>query len=224
MTANKEGPPVGDLIDQMAEALDHGDVARFEQLAALADGAQHEYEERLRAPDALAKAARWYAKQGIPVFPCRPMDKIPLIKSPHPEPAERAACPGPAACGQWGHGFADATTDLAVLHEWWERWPRANIGLATGHLFDVLDIDGPAGYQQAALLTLNIFGKVRTPGHGGRHWYLPVSGRGNRAKMATDLDYRGKGGYVVAPPSRTPNGWYEWLEPLCLPNRLPQGD
>ena len=57
-------------------------------------------------------------------------------------------------CGQVGkhplgslvpHGVKDATTNRARILAWWTRHPQANIGLATGHRFDVLDVDGPAG-------------------------------------------------------------------------------
>jgi hypothetical protein len=43
------------------------------------------------------------------------------------------------------HGLADATRDPARLGWWWRRWPQANIGLLTGELADVLDVDGLAG-------------------------------------------------------------------------------
>jgi len=45
------------------------------------------------------------------------------------------------------HGVKDATTNRARILAWWTRHPQANIGLATGHRFDVLDVDGPAGAQ-----------------------------------------------------------------------------
>jgi hypothetical protein len=41
----------------------------------------------------------------------------------------------------------DATTNRARILAWWTRHPQANIGLATGHGFDVLDVDGPAGAE-----------------------------------------------------------------------------
>jgi Bifunctional DNA primase/polymerase, N-terminal len=57
-------------------------------------------------------------------------------------------------CGQPGkhplgslvpHGVKDATCNRARVLAWWTRHPNANIGLATGHAFDVLDVDGTAG-------------------------------------------------------------------------------
>jgi hypothetical protein len=43
------------------------------------------------------------------------------------------------------HGVKDATCNRARVLAWWTRHPQANIGLATGHAFDVLDVDGPEG-------------------------------------------------------------------------------
>jgi hypothetical protein len=58
---------------------------------------------------------------------------------------------GDPACGAVGkhpltaHGLKDATSDSVQLAQWWRRWPQANIGLVTGELAEVLDIDGPVG-------------------------------------------------------------------------------
>ena len=41
-------------------------------------------------------------------------------------------------------GLHDATIDIDVIRAWWRAVPNANIGLPTGHHFDVLDVDGPA--------------------------------------------------------------------------------
>jgi hypothetical protein len=135
------------------------------------------------------------------VFPLRPGEKIPL--------------PG-------SRGFKDATTEHATVRGWWQRIPQANIGLPTGHGFDAIDIDGPAGYQSAAdlreegILPAVLLGKAYTP-RGGRHLYVPPTGDGNATKFRPGLDYRGIGGYVVAPPSlHTETGKrYDWIIPLA---------
>lgn len=133
----------------------------------------------------LIGSALWYAEAGIPVFPCRPGEKRPATR----------------------HGLNDATTDADQIRAWWTRTPNANIGLATGHRFDVVDVDGPAGHQTLARLAISgeidaaALGKVSTPRDGGMHIYLPPSGSGNAAGLGDGMDYRGNGGYVVAPPS-----------------------
>jgi hypothetical protein len=190
-----------DQLDQaLTDALRGLRMDDFTALAAESDRREAERNRRLSAPDALASAAAWYAAQGIPVFPLRPGEKIPLAGS---------------------RGFKDATTDPATVRTWWTRVPQANIGLPTGGQFDVIDVDGPAGYQSMADLREQgklpeIIGKAYTP-RGGRHLYVPPSGDGNAANFLPGLDYRGAGGYVLAPPSVGPNGKrYDWIIPLRL--------
>ena len=188
-----------DLIDRLSDAMTAairaGDLDEFERLALLADAAEHEREIRLSSPTALTDAAGWYARHGIAVFPLKPGQKTPRNGSA---------------------GFKDATTDPATVATWWKASPDANIGLPTGHLFDVIDIDGPAGC--AAALDLRdeglipvVLGHVWTP-RGGRHIYVPPTGDGNATRFRPGLDYRGLGGYVVAPPSIVNGRRYEWLE------------
>ena len=95
--------------------------------------------------------------------------------------------------------------------------PQANIGLATGHTFDVLDIDGPAGAQAiqelAATHGLRSSGPLVHTGGGGWHYYLAPTGHRNASPAGLKhVDWRGRGGYVVAPPSRHLSGHpYQWV-------------
>src|SRR4051794_1011694 len=57
------------------------------------------------------------------------------------------SCPHPAKHPRTVHGVKDATTNRKRIKAWWAKWPRANIGIATGTrsgIF-VLDIDGKVG-------------------------------------------------------------------------------
>lgn len=140
-----------------------------------------------------AAAAALYAQQGLRVFPCAPEHKRPLTEN----------------------GFHDATTSLTRVDSWWRSWPWANIGIATGgDGIDVLDVDiHPAGDGFAALARLEEAGlvdgwaaKVRTPS-GGLHLYFPADPafpQRNWAVTAAHIDFRGDGGYVIAPPSIGP--------------------
>jgi hypothetical protein len=100
---------------------------------------------------------------------------------------------------------------------WWSRYPQANIGLATGYRFDVLDVDGPAGErairQLAAAHGLVSSGPLVRTGGSGWHFYLAPTGLGNiHPRELEHVDWRGRGGYVVAPPSRHASGHpYQWL-------------
>ena len=208
-----------DIDQAMSRALRDLDIPRFEQMAAEADRRRGELIDRLTQPGALLAAATWYAEQGLPVFPCRPADKNPAIPSAHPAGSpERATCRG--QCGRHGHGLYDATTNLDQVRAWWTQWPQANIGLPTGGTYDVIDVDGPPGYRSLATLKAEdnfpptYLGRAITP-RGGMHYYIPATGDGNATAVMPGIDYRGTGGYVIAPPSRAASGRrWEWTNPL----------
>lgn len=189
-------PPIEQQLDEALRTLD---MDRFNRLGEQADQEVAAREARLTAPDALVNAARWYASQGIPVFPLMPGEKKPF--------------PG-------SRGFKDATTDLRQVDRWWATHPQANIGLPTGVLFDVIDIDGEQGaISYRALRNTDIipriYGKATTGRPCSRHLYIAATGDGNSTAVWPGIDYRGKGGYVVAPPSRTERR-YDWELPLDL--------
>jgi Bifunctional DNA primase/polymerase, N-terminal len=161
-------------------------------------------------------AALAYAARGVPVYP---------VHWPHPAAggAATCSCPRGPACDRPAkhplvrHGVKQATTDPEVIGLWWHRWPQANVGLATGVVFDALDVDGPAGLaalrQLARAAGLRLPGPlVATGGGGWHHWFRPT-GLGNRPPRGLDhVDWRGRGGCVLAPPSRhASGGTYRWL-------------
>jgi hypothetical protein len=124
------------------------------------------------------------------------------------------------------HGLHEATTNRARILAWWTKHPQANVGLATGHRFDVLDLDGPHGV--AALrefadqhgIRLPASGPVVRSGRaeGGWHYYLAPAGLPRRHGLFDGVDYQALGGYVVAPPSRHASGnRYAWARDLAHP-------
>lgn len=134
-------------------------------------------------PPRLLEAALKYATWGWPVFPLKQRSKQPATK----------------------HGFKDATTDTSRIEAWWTRYPDHNIGLPTGTKFDVIDIDVPEGlitYEKLieADALPNSHGMVSTASGGVHHYICPLGG-GNLAGTLPGIDFRGVGGYVVAPPS-----------------------
>ena len=177
----------------------------------------------------LGEAALWYAKGGgirspWPVFPLGPGGKKPRI---------------PKKDG--GHGFHDATTDPDQIRAWWEKYPQANIGVATGDpsgfiVIDV-DVDPEKGIDgRDALQDLeNQLGKlpdgpVQLTPRGGTHRLFknPTSYRvrcNNEGEegLGTGVDVRGNGGYIaVAPSPRKDQGYkeYQW-EVSSEPQKTP---
>ena len=144
-----------------------------------------------RTPD-LAAAARRLATAGVPLSPCEAGGKRPLTR----------------------RGFLDATSDPEQVAKWWSRTPDANIGLPTGALSGVVvvdvdvhgPVDGRTAWRRASEAGL-VGGAgllVRTP-TGGAHAYFPTtSGTEQRSWQAASagVDFRGDGGYIIAPPSR----------------------
>jgi Bifunctional DNA primase/polymerase, N-terminal len=178
----------------------------------------------------LRDAALGYASRGVSVLPLHyPLthrsNLQPITGDQQPAVGTGCSCRDPG-CGQIGkhplgslvpHGVKDATTNRARVLAWWTRHPQANIGLACGHRFDVLDIDGPAGTQAIRTLAaehgLQSSGPLVRTGGGGWHLYLASTGLGNvRPDGLAHVDWRGRGGYVVAPPSRHASGHpYQWV-------------
>jgi hypothetical protein len=112
-----------------------------------------------------------------------------------------------------------AAVDPAVVGEWWRRWPGANPALATGRRFDVLDVDGEQGVEalRAALSIAPVEhpGPVAQTGGGGWHLLYAPTGLGNRVGLLPGVDWRGRGGLIVAAPSRHASGRrYTWVRPL----------
>lgn len=137
------------------------------------------------------------------------------------------ACPSPAKHPRVPHGLKEATANPTQVAQWWKRWPDANIGLRTGDAFDVLDIDGQEGAQAMA----NLYGEhgelpescpAAATGGGGIHLLFAPTGLGNRAALVPHVDWRGAGGYIVAPPSRHASGAdYRWINNRWLTGDLP---
>ncbi len=143
-------------------------------------------------PDPLGWAMAYIAR-GWPVLPIRPRSKVPATK----------------------HGCLDATLDWKQAERWWTAHPDHGVGIATGHAFDVIDVDGEAALdaldRAAPIGTRVVYGPIVVTGRPGVHLYVEATGRGNTAGLLLGVDFRGKGGYVIAPPSVHPNGTpYLW--------------
>jgi putative DNA primase/helicase len=115
-------------------------------------------------------------------------------------------CKHPGKHPRTPNGVKDATIDRKIIKAWWDRWPDANIGIATGRVSDifVLDVDGNAG--KASLKELkakhgSIPKTVTVKTGRGRHFYFRRDGArvGNFVgRLGKGIDVRGDGGYIVA--------------------------
>jgi hypothetical protein len=153
-------------------------------------------------------AALGYAARDWPVFPCdwaNGRRKRPIVE----------------------RGFHAATTDQAQITEWWRRCPDGLIGVPTGRPIGAVVLDVDVKDDRAnGFDTLDELGFAILPetpiahtASGGVHLYfaLPdgtevrntggVRGRG----IGPGIDWRGEGGYVIAP---SPASGYEW-DPHC---------
>lgn len=188
---------------ELREAFRVGAWDRVEALAHAPGASPHP-----KAAATVLGAALWYAQAGLRVFPIQPGSKLPM--------------PGSRGC-------KDASADPEQIAAWWRAVPNANVAIATGHLIDVVDFDGALGHAAWGRVfddptmpwgaevdgtPRRPLATVSTPRAGGLHAYVPATGQGNGAGRLPGVDYRGAGGYVLAPPSVTPQGTYRFLRKL----------
>ncbi len=154
------------------------------------------------------QAALALTERGISCFPCL------TSKAP--------ACPS---------GFKAATADCDGLRSLWMQYPAPLVGVVTGAAsgMDVLDIDPRHGGD--AWLADNLANLPTTRTHhtrsGGLHLFFKhrVGIRNSANKIASGVDVRGYGGYIIWWPamglSMQHDGmladWPEWLTEKLLP-------
>lgn len=149
--------------------------------------------------NAFKEAALLYASRGWKVHPLKPNTKVPLFTG-------------------WQQ---KATTDPAQIEAWWDEWPDANVGLLSGSIGIIVDVDckhGQPGLETWARLE-GENGKtetacVRSPS-GGNHYYYslpPGVVVGNSPLVAGLIDIRANGGNIAAPPSVIDDKRYVWLD------------
>lgn len=156
--------------------------------------------------------AEFYAKQGLRVFPCWPKAKNPIPQN----------------------GCYAATTDPAQLRKWWPD-DSNNLAISTGNGIIVIDLDNAPDNGRYGSEIWDEWQREHgqapdtwecLTGGGGRHLYFRCNDE--RLTVGTNIapgvDFRGNGGYVIAPPSVHQSGTrYEW-EVSHLPNETPIAD
>jgi len=144
-------------------------------------------------------AARIYLARGWAVVPIEPGGKRPLVR--------------------WEE-FQHRLPTKQEVDAWFERWPKANVGIVTGRVSGlvVLDIDPRHDGDDSIIILERKHGPLphsieALTGGGGRHVYFDYPGEEthNKVGLAPGIDLRGDGGLVVAPPSVHPSGrLYAW--------------
>lgn len=170
-----------------------------------------------------------YAGRGSAVLPL-----FGLNSKRHCACGKGSACTRPGKHPRTLNGVKDATTDAKQIQRWWNKWPHANIGIATGEISGIvaLDIDPRNGAAETLKQLIKELGRLpRTvrarTGGGGLHLIYKHPGFPVRSQLiGPGVELKSDSAYVVAPRSRHVSGeLYEWvtgrspgdLEPAELP-------
>ncbi|KKC24875.1 bifunctional DNA primase/polymerase [Sphingomonas sp. SRS2] len=198
-------------------------------------------------PSPMCTAALRYARRGWKVFPCRERDETLTVQTADGPKPKLYKAKSPYT----GKGCNDATTDEGRIRAWWRQHPQAMIGLAmggnkwfaldfdprvdesTGEIFDLISLKAATEEQIGCELPVSLTSITQSD---GVHVIYrqpegdPIINRGN---LPRHVDVRGKGGYIVAPPSVLyredgSEGRYRWrggqhdIDPVDAPAALVQ--
>jgi hypothetical protein len=151
----------------------------------------------IMAKSFLEEALR-YAEMGLSVIPILPEQKKPMVK--------------------W-QVYQNQRATPEQIKEWWKQTPNANVGIVTGRISNlfVIDLDKYDPHYDESIVVQyipdNIVCPIVTTAGGGSHLYfsMPDITISIGARFIPGCDFRGEGGYVVAPPSVNGTGKaYTW--------------
>lgn len=157
----------------------------------------------------MKKHALEYASWGWAVFP---------VHTPKPDGScscHHKECSRIGKHPRISQGRNGATTDPETIERWWDVWPDANIGIATGKESGLVALDVDDGGEDSLAGHALPDTIEQITGSGGRHLiYARPSDEfryKTRVKFLPGLDSRADGGYIVAPPSLHASGErYDW--------------
>ena len=167
------------------------------------------------------KAALEYLERGWSVIPLCPPD-CSKDKVPWHWKDGKCEAPGKAPLIKW-KSFQEKPPSEAQVSDWWDKFPWANVGIATGKVSDIVVVDFDSKEAIEAIKELGDIPsclQVRTGG-GGTHAYFKHPNvelknfvgklKDVHPKLAK-MDLRCTGGQVAAPPSLHRSGnQYKWL-------------
>lgn len=173
-----------------------------------------------------------YAALGWKVIPCH-----------HPVSPGVCSCSKGEACGSPGkHPILNAWQDLATDNEetiagWWDRWPKANVGVSLGPGSGIIDVECDDEESEKNLLELFDGNFPVTPtfqAHRGKHrlfkWTPELPFQEKAVHKHYGIEFRAgggaKGGQSIFPPSIHGKSGepYTWLVSLddCDPAEIPE--
>jgi hypothetical protein len=152
----------------------------------------HPHEHLALTRASTVKTALEYARKGIPVFPLK--GKEPLTP----------------------HGFKDASHDTSRVTAMFNAAPNATgCGIPTGGFSGLVVVDKDSDSPEARRIWDSLPPTVEVATSRGRHRYyrIPNGTKVRSRKLASDLDLKADGGYVVAARSVHESGIrYEFVE------------
>jgi hypothetical protein len=171
-------------------------------------------------------AALAYAAHGYPVFPLSKRTKAPIPKADKDVHGKKIPRTG---------GFYKATTDPVIVSQWWHQSEHL-IGMPMGAASNVFAIDidtaedhadGMAEWDKITVEHGAIDTREHLTATGGRHLILkydddqPIGC--SRGSLPDGIDVKGRGGYIVMPPSRRKDREYRVgldIDPIDPPHWL----
>lgn len=193
-----------------------------------------------------------FARKGYHIFPvhepifkdgacigctCEQYRRTAQCKENHPrlylQPGEHCLNPGKCPRVRWSE---KSTTDEDTISKWWHWWPTSNIGIDCGKsgllVFDADTYKEICGEVEDLIPLSERETITSLTGGGGEHYWYALGEKeyGNSTKgLPAGIDIRGKGGYIVAPPSTHKSGrryafeegyGISELDPLPIPTTL----
>lgn len=139
-----------------------------------------------------------YHNIGFSVIPLKPKSKVPSIAS-------------------WKE-YQEKQADEDVVRGWFATDEHLNIGIVTGKISGIVVVD-----VDQELIPSILPPTVTVKTSKGHHLYYGHHGHPvpNGTRVMENVDIRGDGGYIVAPPSIHETGWqYVWTTPLVSVDEL----
>lgn len=121
------------------------------------------------------------------------------------------------------HGFKSATSDLSVVFDWLRRYPKANLGIATGLISNVFVVDvdtykeGCTDYHDETTL------RQRSGGGGDHYFYTCDIALSSKNIYESGIDRKADGGGIIVANSRhVRGGSYDWYDYSASMRPLPE--